>query len=192
MVSDNACMDVYTNQPLEWPTCQSPATVAVVEVTKDLEGESLKKGLSGFADAVWRDFVLTNQHTAGKAAKFGAGVVVGGAVAARLGARTPLAWARSGFGALPYEFATKLGGGTSTLQWTTLSAGQRLGRVALAAGAKFALVTMAYEGGVLIGAVINQALPEDVKDAIGGTINEIVNEGGYKLLWERPFGIAVK
>ena len=80
----------------------------------------------------------------------------------------------------------------SNLQWTTLSAGQRLGRVALAAGAKFALVTMAYEGGVLIGAVINQALPDDVKDAIGGTINEVVNEGGYKLLWERPFGIAIK
>jgi hypothetical protein len=23
-------------------------------------------------------------------------------------------------------------------------------------------------------------------------INEVVNEGGYKLLWERPFGIAIK
>jgi hypothetical protein len=35
MVSDNACMDVYTNQPLEWPTCQSPATVPVNEIVNE-------------------------------------------------------------------------------------------------------------------------------------------------------------
>jgi len=191
-MGESACRNMYTNQPMEWPNCTSDATIAIVQVTKEPDHETLKKGLKEFASAVWRDFKTTNQHTAGKAAKFGAGMVVGGAVAAEFGAKTPLAWLRSGFGPLPYEFATKLGGGASNLQWTTLSAGQRLGRVVLAAGAKFVLVTMAYEGGVLIGAVINQALPEDVKDAIGGTINEIVNEGGYKLLWERPFGIAIK
>jgi hypothetical protein len=191
-MGEKACAAVYTNQPMEWPACTSMATVAIVEVTKEPDRGTLKKSLNDLATAVWRDFKLTNEHTAGKAAKFGAGLIVGGAVASKFGAQTPLSWARSGLGALPYEFATKLGGGMSNLQWTTLSAGQRLGRVALAAGAKFALVTMAYEGGVLIGAVLNQALPDDVKDAIGGTINEVVNEGGYKLLWERPFGIAIK
>lgn len=191
-MGEHACFDRYTNQPIEWPACTSKATVALAEVTKEVERPTLKKMVTDFATAVWRDFALTNEHTAGKAAKTAAGLVVGGSVASRFGAMTPLAWARSGFGPLPYEFASKLGGGVSNLQWTTLSAGQRLGRVAMAAGVKFVLVTMAYEGGVLIGAVVNQALPESAKDAIGGTINEVVNEGGYKLLWERPFGIAVR
>jgi hypothetical protein len=64
-------------------------------------------------------------------------------------------------------------------------------RVAGAAAAKFVLVTIAYEGGVLIGSVVNQALPESTQDAIGGTINEIVKEGGWKLLWEHPFGYGM-
>ena len=78
-----------------------------------------------------------------------------------------------------------------------------IGRIALAGGDKgtlsvaraslvrFVLVTAAYEGGVLIGSVINQALPEKVQDAIGGTINEIINEGGWRELYKHPFGIGL-
>jgi hypothetical protein len=36
--------------------------------------------------------------------------------------------------------------------------------------------------------MVNQALPEETQDAIGGTINEIVNEGGWKLLFTHLFG----
>lgn len=77
-MGEQACADVYTNQPMEWPACTSKATVAIVEVTKEPESGTLKKNLNELAAAVWRDFKLTNEHTAGKAAKFGAGVVVGG------------------------------------------------------------------------------------------------------------------
>lgn len=41
---------------------------------------------------------------------------------------------------------------------------------------------------MLIGSIVNQFLPESTRDAIGGTINEIVNEEGYKELWRHPFG----
>jgi hypothetical protein len=34
-------------------------------------------------------------------------------------------------------------------------------------------------------------LSEKTKDAIGGTINEIVNENGWKLLFTHPFGIGM-
>ena len=74
---------------------------------------------------------------------------------------------------------------SSSLRW------QRALLVAKAAAAKFVLVTIAYEGGVVVGSIINQALPEPTKDAIGGTINEIVNEGGWKLLFTHPFGIGM-
>jgi hypothetical protein len=63
--------------------------------------------------------------------------------------------------------------------------------MALSTAAKFVLVTVAFEGGVLVGSLINQALPDDAKDSIGGTINEIVNEGGWKELWRHPFGIGM-
>ena len=52
-------------------------------------------------------------------------------------------------------------------------------------------MTVAFEGGILIGSVINQFLPEDVKDAIGGTIYEVVEEQGWKLLFKHPFGIGM-
>lgn len=147
--------------------------------------KSLRDMVASLAEGAWRDFRMTNASTAGHAAKFAASAAVGGAVASKLGATTPLGWLRSGFGPIPAEF-TKSG----AIQVFQLSAGQRLGRVAFAAGAKFVLVTMAYEGGVLVGSVINQFLSDEVKDAIGGTINEIVNEEGYQELWKHPFGIG--
>lgn len=138
------------------------------------------------AQGAWRDFKLTNSSTAGKAAKVAGGLVVGGEVAKGLGALTPLRWLLRGFGPIPYEFTR-----SGAIQVFELSAGQRLGRVAFAAGAKFVLVTIAYEGGVLIGSIINQFLSAETRDAIGGTINEIVNEEGYKELWKHPFGMGL-
>ena len=148
--------------------------------------QSMVAGTQHFAGGVWSDFKMTNQSTAGSAAKFAAGLVVGGKVATQMGAVTPVKWAASGFGALPAEF-TKSG----AIQVFQYSFGARAAMVAKAAAVKFALVTLAYEGGVLIGAVINQTLSDDTKDAIGGTINEIINEGGWKLLWKHPFGIGM-
>jgi len=154
------------------------------EVTQDKT--KLAATVSSLAKGVWHDFVLTNQTTAGKAAKIGAGVVVGGAVASEFEAYTPLQWTLKGFGPLPYEFTKS--GAIQVFEFTTM---ERALLVAKAAAAKFVLVTIAYEGGVLVGSVINQALPEPTKDAIGGTINEIVNEGGWKLLFTHPFGIGM-
>jgi hypothetical protein len=44
---------------------------------------------------------------------------------------------------------------------------------------------------VLIGSVVNQFLEEETKDTIGGTINGIVNEGGWKPLFKHPFEIGM-
>jgi hypothetical protein len=79
-------------------------------------------------------------------------------------------------------------GSIQVFEYTTV---QRALAVARAAALRFVLITAAYEGGVLIGSVINQTLPEKVQDAIGGTINEIVNEGGWRLLFTHPFGIGM-
>lgn len=143
------------------------------------------KGTSHLA-SIWKNIKLTNEMTAGKAAKFGAGLVVGGKVATEFGALTPLRWMIKGFGPLPAEFTRS--GAIQVFEFTTLERALLVGK---AMAAKFVLVTIAYEGGVVVGSVINEFLPENAKDAIGGTINEIVNEGGWKLLWEHPFGIGM-
>jgi hypothetical protein len=105
--------------------------------------------------------------------------------------RMPLGWLLSRFGPLPCEFA-----GNGTIRVFELPVGgayefsfaERAMLVAKGAAIRFALVTVAFEGGVLIGSAINQALPESAKDAIGGTINEIINERGWQELWKHPFG----
>ena len=162
--------------------------VAVLTSNEVVQDKSkLAATVSSLAKGVWQDFILTNEATGGKAAKFGAGIPVGGAVANYYEVYTPLKWALKGFGALPIEFTKS--GAIQVFEFTTL---ERALLVAKAAAVKFVLVLVAYEGGVLIGSVINQALvPESTKDAIGGTINEIVNEGGWKLLFTHPFGIGM-
>lgn len=142
--------------------------------------------MSKIARGAWQDFKLTNEHSAGKAAKVVGGLAVGGKVATEFGAVTPLRWALRGFGALPTEFTAS--GAIQVFEFTTLQRALLVGKAALA---KFVLVTIAYEGGVVIGSVINQTLSEETKDNIGGTINEIVNEGGWKLLFSHPFGIGM-
>lgn len=147
---------------------------------------SLGMTVRSLAKGIWSDFKLTNQASAGTVAKVGSGLVVGSAVAKGFEAYTPLQWMLKGFGALPVEFTKS--GAIQVFEFTTM---QRALIVAKAAAAKFVLVTVAYEGGVLIGSIINQTLPESTKDAIGGTINEIVNEGGWRLLFTHPFGIGL-
>jgi hypothetical protein len=146
---------------------------------------SLQQTLSIMAAGAWADFKTTNTGPA-KLAKIGASLIVGGAVAKELETLTPLQWAARGFGPLPMEF-TKSG----AIQVFEYSALQRLGYVTLTVATKFCLVTVAYETGVAVGSVINQFLSDDTRDAIGGTINEIVNEQGWKLLWKHPFGYGM-
>jgi hypothetical protein len=100
--------------------------------------ESLRQILSSMASGAWQDFKTTNKATAGKATKFGASLVVGGAVAREIGALTPLQWAARGFGPLPMEF-TKSG----AIQVFEYSGLQRLGCVAATVATKFCLVTVA-------------------------------------------------
>jgi hypothetical protein len=45
--------------------------------------------------------------------------------------------------------------------------------------------------GYLTGSLINEQLSEDTQTAIGGTINEIVNEGGWSELFTHPFGLGL-
>jgi hypothetical protein len=153
-------------------------------VTEDKK--TLKQLVSSFANGVWSDFKATNKATAGKLTKFGAGAALGGPITNYYEAYSPVQWALRGFGPLPAEFTKS--GAIQVFEYTTA---QRALIVARAAAVRFVLITAAYEGGVLIGSVINQTLPEKVQDAIGGTINEIVNEGGWRLLFKHPFGYGM-
>jgi hypothetical protein len=178
-VSSNQCLK---GNERPFPDC----AVIVVEFSKPVPPADLKAVGSKVASSIWEDFKTTNKSAAGTALRFGGTILIGAKIAKYYETLTPLSWALKGFGALPGEFTA-----SGAIQWRTLSAGARFGRVALTGAATFALVMVAFEGGVLIGSVINQHLSEETKDAIGGTINEIVNEGGWKLLWEHPFGIGM-
>jgi hypothetical protein len=159
------------------------ATVIVVPIESAPQGESLGAFIARTVRAIEHDAALTRRSTGGQAAKLLASAIVGNAVAKPVGSLTPLQWALRGFGALPVEF-TKSG----AIQVFEFTGSQRLVRVAIPAAAKAALVFLAFNGGVYAGALINQMLSEETKTAIGGTINEIVNEGGWKDLWRNPFG----
>lgn len=150
------------------------------------EKDGLRNTISTIVARIERDAAMTRDSTGGQAAKFVGSIIVGGTVAARVESLTPLKWMARGFGPLPYEF-TKSG----MIQVFELSFAQRAVRVAAPAVAKTALVFVAFNAGVYVGATINQSLSEDIQDAIGGTINEIVNEGGWKDLWRNPFGWRV-
>jgi RHS repeat-associated protein len=49
----------------------------------------------------------------------------------------------------------------------------------------------AGRAGYAVGEAINELLSDETKDAIGGTINEIVNEGGWREIYKHPFGIGL-
>jgi hypothetical protein len=166
---------------------QAPARVAIFTSNHaTADKKTLKQLVSTFANGVWSDFKTTNKATAGKVIKFGAGASLGGPITNYYEVYTPVQWALRGFGPLPVEFIKS--GSIQVFEYTTV---RRALAVARAAALRFVLITAAYEGGVLIGSVINQTLPEKVQDAIGGTLNEIVNEGGWRLLFTRPFGIGM-
>ena len=150
--------------------------------SKQRLGDFMKR----IAEGAMRDFRTTNATGAAKALKFGAGILGAAPVAQATGTKTPLSWILSKFGPLPQEFTS-----SGTLQVFEYSAGQRFLQMAKAAGIKFVLVTVAFEGGVLIGSVINQFISAKAQDAIGGTIDEIVNREGWKELWRHPFGIGL-
>lgn len=169
--------------------CRGPAPVAGTLYALEADATNASssgwaEGFRRFSEGAWRDFVSTNTHIGGKGAKFVGGMLTAGAVAARYESLTPIQWMLRGFGPLPAEFTR-----SGAIRVFRFGFGQRLGRVAMSAGMNFVYATLAFEGGVAVGAVVNQTLPEPTKMAIGGTINEIVNEGGYRLLWEKPFGI---
>ncbi|GEO04171.1 hypothetical protein AAE02nite_18350 [Adhaeribacter aerolatus] len=146
--------------------------------------ESLASFIKTFAKGTWKNFVDTNRSTASSAAKFAVGIPVGAKMAAYYDTLTPLQWALKGFGPLPAEFTAS--GAIQVFEYSSL---QRALLVAKASLAKIVLVTVAYEGGVFIGSIINQSLPESAKDAIGGTIYEIVENEGWKMLFTNPFGL---
>ena len=147
---------------------------------------SLREFMKKIAAGAWEDFKTTNASTTSKSLKFGAGVLGAAPVATATGTKTPLSWVFSKFGALPMEFTS-----SGKLQVFQYSTGTRALHMAKAAGIKFILVTVAYEGGVMAGSVINQFLSTETKDAIGGTINEIINHEGWKELWRHPFGFGL-
>lgn len=60
-------------------------------------------------------------------------------------------WVVRGFGPLPAEFTKS--GAIQVFEYTGL---ERLKVMAISTASKFVLVTVAYEGGVLIGSMINQ------------------------------------
>jgi len=65
------------------------------------------------------------------------------------------------------------------------NAGWAAGAAGAASGAA---VAGAFGAGYGVGTLINEhLLSEDIKTAIGGTLNEIINEGG----WKHPFGIGM-
>lgn len=163
--------------------------IAVIYTSEHIISDKhiLREGIRKFAQGTWHDFKLTNRSTASHLIKFGAGaMVVRGAIAKEMGAYTPLRWALKGFGPLPEEF-TK----SEAIQVFEYTGLERLKLMAISTASKFVLVTVAYEGGVLIGSMINQAIPERAQDAIGGTIDEIINRGGWKEIWRHPFGIGM-
>jgi hypothetical protein len=70
----------------------------------------------------------------------------------------------------------------------TLGAGV-VGSTVLASGGA---VTGAFAVGYAVGTEINEHLiSEETKDAIGGTIDEIMNKDGWKEIFKHPFGFGI-
>jgi hypothetical protein len=183
------CIDTGRYEGLQ---CREVTRAAAKPIVSVFASPDPPKDAPGFKECIarvvagtWRDFVTTNQSMGSKGAKLGS-IVVGGSIAARYESFTPLKWALKGFGPLPAEFTKS--GAIQVFEFTTA---QRALLVGKAMAAKFLFVTVAFEGGILVGSVINQTLSDETNDLIGGTINEIVNEEGWKLLFKHPFGIGM-
>jgi RHS repeat-associated protein len=53
------------------------------------------------------------------------------------------------------------------------------------------VVVAAGRAGWALGEGVNELLSEEAKESIGGTINEIINEGGWREVYRHPFGIGM-
>ncbi len=154
------------------------------EVPQDMN--TLKANIKKMTKGALTDFRTTNSHMGGKAAKFVGSTAATSYFARNSGTLAPLAWAWNRFGPLPLEF-TKSG----VLRVFTLSVFQRIGAMTLVAAEKFVYVTIVFEGGVVVGSIVNQSLSGEMKEAIGGTIYNTIYEQGWKDLWRHPFGYGV-
>jgi len=154
------------------------------EVPQDMF--ALKAYIKKFTNGVVTDFKTTNSHIGGKAAKFIGSSVATSYFSRNSGTLTPLAWALNRFGPFPLEFTR-----SGALRIFSLSVFQRLGAMILVAAEKFVYVTVVFEGGVIVGSIVNQTLSEEMKDAIGGTIFNTIYEEGWKDLWRHPFGYGI-
>ncbi|GAB3203343.1 hypothetical protein ABID22_000891 [Pontibacter aydingkolensis] len=151
--------------------------------------ESMASFIKTFAEGTWKNFIDTNKSTVPSKATDAVGILVGAKTTAYYGAISPVQALNplqlfKGKTPFPAEFTAS--GAIRVFEYTNL---QRAILLAKASLAKVVLVTVAYEGGVLVGSIINQALPESTKDAIGGTIYEIVENEGWKMLFTNPFGL---
>lgn len=169
------------------------------------QDQSRLRGLyASLSEAVVRRF-NDDEWRAKAILKMGCNALVGGTVAKSLGGLTPLSWVLRSFGPMPSQFVTYratpliefipkggvrpayrgvagfLGGNGARIMIADLTMGQRLAAVARVAGARFILVTIAFEGGYAIGSLINKNLEDDTQFVIGGVLNQIVNEGGWRL-----------
>lgn len=148
--------------------------------------DTFKLSLKRIARGALDDYKTTHRHLGGKTMKFLAGSTAGSYFASASGTLPPLQWTLRRFGPLPFEF-TKSG----ALRIFTMTGFQRLGAMTLVAASKFVVVTVAYEGGVVVGSIVNQFLSQETKDAIGGVIYNTIYEEGWKDLWRHPFGYGI-
>ncbi len=163
--------------------------------------------LSSLAEAATEKFFDGNQESAAKfALKTACNMLAGGAIAKSLGGLTPFRWILQGFGAMPSQFMTYralpvleftknmvpiqtfrgvggfVGGNGARIMVAELSLTQRLFTVARVVGARFVFVTIAFQGGYLVGTLINdKVLDDSTKNVVGGMMNQIINEGGWRL-----------
>jgi hypothetical protein len=182
--------------------------VAVVYPTNELptDQNQLKSLLGSLADTAVDKFFEGKPDAAAKwVLKRACLVLGGGAIARALGGLTPLRWVLSGFGALPREYVTyralpviqygpggvqglayrgaaEFIGGNGTRILVASSLASRLALVARVVATRFVLVAMAFEGGWRVGTFINEEmLEDDTRMMIGGTLNQIINEGGWNI-----------
>jgi hypothetical protein len=177
----------------------------------------LKSMMSGLAEAAMEKFFEgKNENVAKAVLKFGCSVLAGQTVTKLVGGMTPLGWLLRGFGTFPSQYLTYralpvlefskgmvpmqtfrgvggfVGGNGARIMVAELSLGQRLLAVGRVAATRFVLVTIAFQGGYMVGTLINDKMLDDSsKNVIGGVINQIVNEGGWRLAFPKVFRDAI-
>ncbi len=150
------------------------------------------------------------------AIKFACSAIAGGTIAKKFGGLTPLGWALRGLSAFPKEYVSYralpvlqflpngsltqvyrgvgafVGGNGARIYVAEMTVGQRLLFAGRIAGARFVLVSIAFEGGYMVGTLVNDhVLEDDSKNIIGGVINQVVNERGWRLAIPRVLRDAI-